>query len=108
MLYQPFKDQAHYNRSEKSIEPRTMQYRFRTILNKAKLPSIHFHELRHIFASSCIALGFDVKTLSELLGHSSLEITVNRYVHTYFQILRIIVFFKHLFDITVKGDFSAV
>jgi len=70
--------------TEKPIEPRAMQYRFRTILKNAKLPSIHFHALRHIFASNCIKLGFDVKALSELLGHSSVEITLNRYVHSSF------------------------
>ena len=70
--------------SEKPIEPRAMQYRFRTILKNAKLPSVHFHALRHIFASNCIKLGFDVKALSELLGHSSVEITLNRYVHSSF------------------------
>lgn len=69
---------------ERPIEPRTMQYRFRTILNNANLPSVHFHALRHIFASTCIKLGFDVKALSELLGHSSVEITLNRYVHSSF------------------------
>lgn len=70
--------------TEKPIEPRAMQYRFRTILKNAKLPSIHFHALRHIFASNCIKLGFDVKALSEILGHSSVEITLNRYVHSSF------------------------
>lgn len=67
---------------EKPVEPRTMQYRFSKILKKANLPSVHFHALRHIFASNCIKLGFDVKSLSELLGHSSVEITLNRYVHS--------------------------
>lgn len=71
--------------SNKPIEPRTMQYRFAAILKNAKLPSVHFHALRHIFASSCIRLGFDVKALSELLGHSSVEITLNRYVHSSFE-----------------------
>ena len=70
--------------TEKPIEPRAMQYRFRTILKNAKLPSVHFHALRHIFASNCIKLGFDVKALSEILGHSSVEITLNRYVHSSF------------------------
>lgn len=70
--------------TDKPIEPRAMQYRFRTILKNAKLPSVHFHALRHIFASNCIKLGFDVKALSELLGHSSVEITLNRYVHSSF------------------------
>ena len=66
-------------------EPRTMQYRFAKILKKINLPSVHFHALRHMFATSCIKLGFDVKTLSEILGHSSVEITLNRYVHSSFE-----------------------
>lgn len=68
--------------SDKIIEPRTMQYRFQSILRQAKLPSINFHALRHIFATSCIEIGFDVKTLSEILGHGTVEITLNRYVHS--------------------------
>ena len=71
--------------SEKPTEPRTMQYRFAKILKNVNLPSVHFHALRHIFASTCIKLGFDVKALSELLGHSSVEITLNRYVHSDFE-----------------------
>ena len=66
----------------KPVECRTLQYRFAGILNNANLPSVHFHSLRHAFATNCIALGFDVKTLSEILGHSSVEITLNRYVHS--------------------------
>ena len=68
--------------TEKPIEPRTMQYRFQALLKKAKLPSIHFHALRHMFATNCVELGFDVKSLSEILGHSGVEITLNRYVHS--------------------------
>ena len=64
------------------IEPRTMQYRFKRILSDLNLPDVSFHSLRHGFATTCIALGFDVKTLSEILGHSSVEITLNRYVHS--------------------------
>lgn len=63
-------------------EPRTMQYRFAAILKKLKLPKVNFHALRHTFATKCVAVGFDVKTLSEILGHSSVEITLNRYVHS--------------------------
>ncbi len=68
--------------TEKPLEPRTMQYRFAAILKKEGLPPVHFHSLRHLFASNCIALGFDIKALSEMLGHSSVEITLNRYVHS--------------------------
>ena len=68
--------------TDKPVEPRTMQYRFQALLKKAKLPSIHFHALRHMFATNCVELGFDVKSLSEILGHSGVEITLNRYVHS--------------------------
>lgn len=64
------------------VEPRTMQYRFKRILSDLKLSDVSFHSLRHQFATNCIELGFDVKTLSEILGHSSVEITLNRYVHS--------------------------
>lgn len=67
--------------TKKPVEPRTMQNHFARILQEAKLPPIHFHALRHMFATNCVRLGFDIKALSELLGHSSVEITLNRYVH---------------------------
>ena len=85
VMLEKFKDNADkYVMSGKysPVEPRTVQYRFASVLKKANLPSVHYHSLRHAFASNCIALGFDVKTLSEILGHSSVEITLNRYVHS--------------------------
>lgn len=69
---------------EKPTEPRTLQYRFSRILKNAKLPSVHFHSLRHVFATKCIQSGMDIKTLSELLGHSRIETTLNLYVHSSF------------------------
>lgn len=68
--------------TDKLIEPRALQHRFKALLKKADLPSINYHSLRHMFATNCIALGFDVKTLSEILGHSTVETTLNRYVHS--------------------------
>ncbi len=66
---------------EKPLEPRTMQYRFRKMLRKSKIDSRKFHALRHTFATNCVENGMDVKSLSELLGHSDVKITLNRYVH---------------------------
>lgn len=63
------------------IEPRTLRYRFNGYIKKCGLTDIHFHTLRHSFATRCIELGFDVKTLSEILGHHDVNITLNRYVH---------------------------
>lgn len=71
--------------SNKPIEPRTMQYRFKRILKNVNLPSYRFHSLRHAFASGAVELGFDVKTLSEILGHSSVQVTLDRYVHSSFE-----------------------
>lgn len=62
-------------------EPRTMQYRFKSILKKIGLPHVNFHALRHMFATRCVDVGVDVQTLSEILGHCSVELTLNRYVH---------------------------
>ncbi|MEE3415835.1 MAG: tyrosine-type recombinase/integrase [Prevotella sp.] len=70
---------------ENLTDPRTLQYRFKSLLKKADLPSINYHSLRHMFATNCIALGFDVKTLSELLGHATVETTLNRYVHSFME-----------------------
>lgn len=78
-------DEYMLSGTEKPIEPRTMQYRFATILKNGNLPSVHFHALRHMFASKCVKLGFDIKSLSEILGHSGVEITLNRYVHSSFE-----------------------
>jgi len=65
----------------KPLEPRTMQYRFKQILSEAGLSNKNFHILRHTFATNCIEGGIDVKSLSEMLGHSDVRITLNRYVH---------------------------
>lgn len=63
-------------------EPRTLQYRFRRILKECGIENFNFHMLRHAFATKCIDQGFDVKAVSEILGHSSVQITLNLYVHS--------------------------
>ncbi len=68
--------------TEQPTEPRTLQRRFKKILKKANLPSVNYHSLRHMFATNCIKAGFDVKTLSEILGHASVETTLKLYVHS--------------------------
>lgn len=62
-------------------EPRVLQYHFKKILKKLDIEQVNFHVLRHTFATRCIEVGFDVKSLSEILGHSSVSITMNKYVH---------------------------
>ncbi len=67
--------------SDSFLEPRTMQNHFRRILADCSIEGAVFHTLRHTFATRCIEQGFDLKTLSEILGHSDIGITMNRYVH---------------------------
>ncbi len=67
---------------EKYVEPRNYQYTFKEILKKSKVKKYKFHILRHTFATDCINIGMDVKSLSEILGHASVEITLDKYVHS--------------------------
>lgn len=66
---------------EKPLDPRTMQYRFKKILKEAGVDYRNFHTLRHTFATNCVENHVDVKALSEMLGHSDVKMTLNRYVH---------------------------
>ena len=63
------------------IEPRNMQYRFKKLLTDASVKSINFHATRHTFATRALEAKFDIKTLSEILGHSSATITLKIYAH---------------------------
>ena len=59
---------------------------FKKILKKLNIENVTFHTLRHTFATRCIEVGFDVKTLSEILGHSDVKTTLNQYVHSSFNL----------------------
>ena len=63
------------------IEPRTYEDFFKRMLKKAKISSINFHSLRHTFAARSIEAGIDLYTLSSLLGHASIQITLDNYAH---------------------------
>lgn len=65
----------------KFIEPRTLQNRFKAVVKECNIRDVNFHALRHTFATRCVELGFEVKSLSEILGHANVNITLNRYVH---------------------------
>ena len=64
------------------IEPRLLQYHFAKHVKQAGIDKTNFHALRHSFATRCVELGFEIKSLSEILGHSNINITLNRYVHS--------------------------
>ena len=75
------KDNYILSNSDKYIEPRTYRKYFNKILKELKIKHFNFHSLRHTFATNCISLGCDYKTVSELLGHANVNITLNLYVH---------------------------
>lgn len=75
--------------SHNYVEPRTMENRFKAILKKCGIEDANFHALRHSFATRCVEVGFDVKSLSEILGHANVNITLNRYVHPTMELKRV-------------------
>ena len=74
------------------VQLSSFQQAFRLIREKAGIhrsdtayPDVRLQDLRHTFATRLLEKGVDIKTISELLGHSSPTITLNRYVHTNIQ-----------------------
>lgn len=63
------------------MEPRTLDNIFKKCLSECEIKRINFHALRHTFATRCVEAGFDIKTLSEILGHSNVSTTLNLYAH---------------------------
>ena len=73
---------------EKYIEPNKYRLYYNRQLKDLDLPHRKFHSLRHTFATRCIECGCDYKSLSELLGHSNVSITMNLYVHPQLELKR--------------------
>ena len=67
--------------SEKMVEVRTFRTFFEAFLLRNGIEKFNFHVLRHTFATRCIEAGADCKTVSELLGHATVNMTLNLYVH---------------------------
>lgn len=73
-------DEYYLTGKKKPTEPRTYRQFFSRFLKRNNLPKVKFHEIRHTFAVRAIEIPeFDVKSLSEILGHKNVSFTLNVY-----------------------------
>ena len=64
------------------LNPTNLRRRsFASLLKRARLPEIRFHDLRHTCATLLLARNVNPKIVSEMLGHSSISITLDTYSH---------------------------
>lgn len=70
------------NKKSERMSIRSYQYIFEKITEKVGVRKLNFHAIRHTFATRAIECGMDIKTLSEIMGHKSASITLNRYAHS--------------------------
>jgi integrase len=81
-VYQNSNSEFVISSSQSFVSPRSYEYRFKKKIRQLGIADVNYHALRHTFATRCIEKGIDVKTLSEILGHSNVGITLNTYVHS--------------------------
>ena len=58
-----------------------MPRHFKPLLRRAGLPDVRFHDLRHTCTTLLFTRGLHPKIVSEMLGHSSVAITLDVYSH---------------------------
>lgn len=66
------------------LNPDYVTRKFSQVLKAHNLPHIRYHDLKHTTASLLIAKGYDLKRVSEWLGHSGIGTTANIYGHLSF------------------------
>lgn len=64
----------------KPLDPKAFSKRFAHLSEKAKI-GIRLHDLRHTYGTLALAAGVDLKTLSSSMGHSTITLTANTYLH---------------------------
>lgn len=89
----PVQDSESYILTGKTtpIEPDKYRIKYNRLLSKLSIKHHKFHCLRHTFATRCIEMGCDYKSVSEILGHSSVAITMSLYIHPQIEMKRKVV-----------------
>ena len=64
---------------DRPIEPRLINYRFKKMLRDTEIEDIHFHQLRHTFATRCLEAQENISVISAILGHQSVKTTLDIY-----------------------------
>jgi len=62
-------------------DPAAVRKRLQIVLERAGCKKVRFHDLRHVFCTTCLEHGMDIKTLSTVIGHVSSSTTLNVYAH---------------------------
>lgn len=63
-------------------DPRKFQNQCAATAKRLKLRGVHYHTFRHSYATRLLERGVDIKTVSDLLGHSSAQTTLTYYAHS--------------------------
>ena len=63
------------------ISPDSVNNMLHRVLDRAGIPRVRFHDMRHTFATLALQNGVDIKTVSGMLGHFSAGFTLDTYAH---------------------------
>ena len=80
ILKKQFIEWKEHSQGDKVFEYQDIKRSFSSAVKRAGIKDFHFHDLRHTFASHLIMEGVDLTTVSRLMGHSTIEMTM-RYAH---------------------------